>query len=64
MAWPELIQLIHNKIRVLFKNPVPTFLDDTLFRTAGNRLGRIDAMIAEGSAATPAKMASDPGRWL
>ena len=48
MSWPELAQLIHNKIRPFFKNPVPAFLNDATFSTVGYCLGTIEAVITKG----------------
>src|SRR5580704_16398212 len=53
MSRPELAQLTDNEIRLLFKNPMPAFVDHAAVRTVGNRLGGTDAMIAEGSPAAP-----------
>ena len=53
MSRPELAQLINDKVGVLFEDPVTTALDDAAFRSVGDRLGAVDAMIAKRDLTRP-----------
>src|SRR5437868_5705888 len=46
---PELGGLVADEVRLLLEHPVPAFLDDATLGASGDCLGRIEAVIAEGS---------------